>query len=352
MYKKSRFLYISDYTTKPTAAKAQIGKRGIFRNGTEERKPVSAEALPFRKGRRHRPAGAAGLGKAVERAGRQRPHGSFARFQIADAFDGGGCGGGGGRIRDFLADGFASNHPVALLGKTAQRRVDQQFETPHRHVVGDVGMTFVNLQNRFAEDALFEQERGRSAGGGDFKPERLKRFDNRQNRFAVFFVHGNKNPSPFRQAVAGRRLRFGVRLAEGGAGTDNLSGTFHFRPQQRIDVGKAVETENRLFHRPTGHAVPHTESVCRQTLRFEIFAFPDADGGIDQIDARGFRDERNGPAGARVHFQNVKFLPLRGKLNVEEASRITGSDLYGGKTQALSPEWTPAASMCCIMPAM
>ena len=90
------------------------------------------------------------------------------------------------------------------------------------------------------------------------------------------------------------------------------------------------------------------------------------DGGDGAVGGLG--DEGHGAAGAGVHFKDVDHAVLDRELDVHQADDVQreghldglafqfldglGSQLEcGGRQQAESPEWTPASSICSMIPA-
>ena len=105
-----------------------------------------------------------------------------------------------------------------------------------------------------------------------------------------------------------------------------------------------------------------------------------ASGDVRELDARhdlcrdlrpgnagGLAHERHGARRARIDFEHIHDLVLDRILDVEQAdhfaarcaivnvsrrisSMMSSDRVCGGSTQALSPEWMPASSMCSMMP--
>ena len=77
---------------------------------------------------------------------------------------------------------------------------------------------------------------------------------------------------------------------------------------------KAIERKHGFLHRPILRP-----DFFREAELLQGFSSHDLRGEFRQWFADGFRDERHGARGARVHFENINRLALDRVLHVHQA---------------------------------
>ena len=169
-----------------------------------------------------------------------------------------------------------------------------------------------------------------------------------------------RRPAPL-QIHAGAFLGARISLGEAVADTHHFAGGFHFRAENRIAPGHAGEWKNRLLHRKIGRARRIGDPLLIQRAPHH-----DQRRHLGELYAHRLGHIGNAARGARVHFQHVDIAVLKRELHVHQtahaqrlghqpvwraSSSCTSSPaVAGGRQQAESPEWTPACSMCSMIP--
>ena len=133
-------------------------------------------------------------------------------------------------------------------------------------------------------------------------------------------------------------------------------------PSDDVDAGESDEGEDGLLH---ANNVSGMISLVKPSS-VERFAGHHLRGQLGERHADGLADEWHGARGAGIDFQDVDLFLLDRELHVHQAAdfeflghRLGGVAIVGidtcsesenaGMTQALSPLWMPACSMCSMI---
>ena len=189
-------------------------------------------------------------------------------------------------------------------------------------------------------------------------------------RVLVVVVDAHEDGALHGKHLAGSDLRLGEGLAEVVRDAHDLAGGLHLRPEDGVDAGEfAPGKDGRLDEEVrAGFEVCAALDLLGQQF-LELAADHEARGDLGQRHAGGLGDVGDGARGAWVDLDDEDLAALDGELNVDQAddverrapacgcargwcARTSSLRSTAGSTQEESPEWMPASSMCCMMPAM
>jgi len=233
------------------------------------------------------------------------------------------------------------------------------------------GRPSFTFEDGFGLDARSKESGSRTARGNKFKAERFEFLANRNEMALIAVVHAEEDGG-LSSADAGRgELCFGKCLAV--RSRDTMTS-----PVERISGPRIVSTPRNLLNGKTGDfdgvKIVHGRLPRRHCDERAATSCPSVSSrpmrraaNFGEWNTVALLNVRHSARGARVHFENVNCVPLNGVLHVHEPddlkrdwrgascnreswSSTVGVRLTGGRTQLESPEWTPASSMCSMMP--
>ena len=167
-----------------------------------------------------------------------------------------------------------------------------------------------------------------------------------------------------RQPRSGRRLRLGEGCREVPRDAHHLAGGAHLRAEQDIGPREAVEGQHRLLdaHVTGGDLVRQIQSASFSPSMIRQASL--ATGSPIALETNGTVRDARGLASITCSpslpwIANCTFsrptTPSALAIPVAWArisSSISPPSECGGSTQAESPEWIPASSTCCMIPAI
>ena len=183
------------------------------------------------------------------------------------------------------------------------------------------------------------------------------------DRRAVLLAHRDQHAAALRQRVAGLDLRLRVGAAEVRVDAHHLARALHLGAEQRVDAGELHEREHGLLHREVSRPDLLGEAELLERLRRPSRARRASRAAARSPSRRTAPCARRAgsPRARRRALPSPRTARSSGRARrASSASRRVASAIcvdrppsaseYGGSEQALSPEWTPACSMCSMMP--
>ena len=149
-------------------------------------------------------------------------------------------------------------------------------------------------------------------------------FDGWQDTGLVAFLHRYKNCARQWNAHAGPQLAFREGHVEGLVEAHDFASRTHFRPEQNIDTGEAVEGEHSFFHR-------HMIELLR--LQFEIrnlLARHHPRRDLGHRFANHLGNEGHGARGAWIDFEDIDNIILHRELHIHQAHDLEGEGELAG----------------------
>ena len=128
-------------------------------------------------------------------------------------------------------------------------------------MVHDIRLAFMDLEYHLRKYTVRPEEVGGAPGSADVETQVHQFPHHRKDGVTVPIVHGDEYPAAGGQVGVDRRLYLGEGLPEGGADADGFPGGFHFRTENGIQPGEAVEGEDGFLDGPAGQASPFSDSV-------------------------------------------------------------------------------------------
>ena len=202
-------------------------------------------------------------------------------------------------------------------GTPAQAHIDDKLDVAVLDVVDHVGTPFADLEDRLDRDPVLPKPCGRAARGGNPEPHPGKIPGHGNDPVLVMIVNTEEDPPRKRHLEAGGHLRFRKGEAEGMVDSHHLARRLHLGAEQDVRVGKAVEGEDRLFHRDVLRSDGFREAELLQ-------GFPQHDlrRQLRQRDPDCLADEGDGPRGAGIDLQHVEVAILDRILDVHQADNV------------------------------
>ena len=117
--------------------------------------------------------------------------------------------------------------------------------------------------------------------------------------------------------LASRKLRFGECPSEVHVDTHHLSRGLHFRSQNGIDTGKAVEGESRFLHGGMGEV-----QVPGNPQQSESLATHDFRGDFGPWDAGSLADKGDGARRTWIHLEDIDGITPDRILDIDQSHHI------------------------------
>ena len=109
--------------------------------------------------------------------------------------------------------------------------------------------------------------------------------------------------------------------------TQNFTGGFHFRSKTDFRTTQFLKGEYRLFD---GNVVGFFLKSRFKTQFFNGFSDNNFGGNVHNRNTCHFADVRNRTAGTRIYLNNIHFIIMHDKLDVQKAFHMKGSGQPSG----------------------
>src|SRR5271166_69579 len=183
--------------------------------------------------------------------------------------------------------------------------------------VDHVRPTFAHLVHAPADDARVFESLRRTPGRSDFEAALDEHASERHRGRFVSIPDADEAKSARRQYDARGGLRLCIGFAEGVPGPHDLARGLHFRPEDRIGLGKLDERKHRLFDRKVRRYALHGAPLHCQGLARHY-----AGRDLGERHAGRLGDERHGARGARIDFEDIDDAASNRELDVHQADDV------------------------------